>query len=174
MPKRVEMTELYIERLKLLEMGGFTPGDLTDFLRRYDIVSNEDNLYPVTVIMKHMNYERKKRGGKDNQLDDQLKFERIQKERIINQTKLGELIPRSIIKERVRIAFQAVANKIRYSIKNCAPRMIGITNARDAENLLTQSYNNALDDLKKEAVDVSWDKDGIETELRRTELASDS
>lgn len=173
MPKVINKEEMYCTRTHLMQMAGFTSTDLTDFLRRNEVEASDEG-YPIFAIMNSLNKERKKGRWGENELDSQLKFERIQKERIVNQQRLGQLMPRELVKERVRITFQAVANKIRYAIKSVSPRLVGVPNARDVENFLTQSYNNALEDLERESKNVSWEQDGSEVQLTRTEMASDT
>ena len=179
MPKEVEMTEIYVERLRLVSMGGFTSSDFTEFIRRNNIQSNEDRRYPVFKVISYLNEERKKRqhgrkGASIDELDRQKKHEEVMKIRIANQEKMGILIPRIEAKERVRLAFQAVANKIRYSIKNIAPRLIGMDNERTVEEMLIHSYGNAIKDLENEAKNVSWEEDGLENQPGRTELVNNS
>jgi hypothetical protein len=180
--------EIHIPRKYFIERGGFTQPDLTTFLKRNDITCNSDGFYPVMRIVEALNSERKKKrfdSDGDDDLEIELKREKIQKERIINQQRLGRLIERDRAKERVRIAFSAVANKIRYSIKLVTPKLVQYVwavknseiqepSAREIEALLSNEYNGAIELLYSEVNNVTWEQDGSEVKLRRTELAEDS
>jgi hypothetical protein len=74
---------------------------------------------------------------------------------------------------------------VRYSIKSLTPKLIQYCwavkngeivepNAREIEGMLTDDYNDSIEMLSKEAANVSWEQDGIEDKLGRTELADDS
>jgi hypothetical protein len=174
----IDREEMYAPRTLFVHLGGFNDSDFTKFVQKYGVNVNGDNLYPIFEIMTHMNKERKTRHGLKTDemsgLDTQKRYEEVMKLRIINQERAGLLIPRSVAKDRVRVAFTTVANKIRWSIKNVAPRLIGVTNARDVENMLTQSYNNALEDLETQSKNITWEEDGRKVEFGRTELVEDS
>lgn len=179
MPNRVDLEEEYVERVRLTEMGGFTTSDFTDFIRRNNITPNEQRMYPVFKIISALNTERKKRqhgkkGAGVEELERDKKHEEVMKIRIDNQAKLGILISREYAKERMRMAFQAVAIRLRYSIKNVAPRLIGLDNARLVEEILTKAYNSSILGLEEEAQNVTWEEDGVTNKLGRTGVASDS
>lgn len=166
--KAVDREELYVERILLMTMGGFTSSDFTDFVRRNNITSNEERKYPVFAIITALNDERKARrfsaSGKQeiNELEVQKKSEEVRKLRIVNDEREGILIPRALVKDRVRTTFRAVANKIRYAIKRAAPKLMGMDSARLIEEILTKDYNNAILALENEAKNISWDEDGLE------------
>lgn len=174
MPAFVDIHEYSLPRKLFIELGGFSSGDLSHFCAANDIQPNEDGL-PIFATMKALNQVRKRKGaGSDDEVSIELKTEKLQEVRIKNQERLGQLIPKDMAKERVRETFQAVANSIRYAVKLAAPQVAICNNARDCENILISAYNNALEDLHRKAKDISWEDDGVKTQLGRTELVEDS
>ena len=173
MPAFVEVQEYCLPRKLFMELGGFSASDLSHFTAQHDIQPTEDGL-PVFKTMAALNKIRKSKSADGDELSIELKTEKIQEARIKNQERLGLFIPKEMAKERVREAFQAVANSIRYAVKLAAPQVSICNNARDCENILISAYNNALEDLDKKAKDISWEADGVKTQLGRTELAENT
>ena len=167
MPAIIKKEEIYVRRALITELGGFTTSDFTDFMRRNNIQTNEEKRYPVFAIMAALNDERKARrfgsAGKEalTDLEREKKTEEVRKLRIVNDEREGLLIGRSEAKDRVRTVFRAVANKIRYSIKRCAPKVMGMDSARLIEEILTKDYNTAIKSLESEAKNISWETDGL-------------
>lgn len=159
----IKVTEQYAPRTLFMELGGFTSTDFTTFLRENGIEKDEETgCYPVFKVMAALNQARKKgRHGKDSDLDAELKKIKIQQIRIANAIKLQEYVPRKDVVDRMRTTFQAVSNQIRYSVKTASPRLVGVMNVRDIENIIIEYYNQAIEDLtKKAAVIMTWEDYG--------------
>lgn len=173
----IRKEEIYIQRGQLLEQGGFTEADLHEFTKRNNIEPNEDRLWPVTVIISALNGERKKRrwgvkGEGMDQLDLAKRGEEVRKLRIINDEREGILIERQYVKDRIRLAFQTVASKIRYAIKNTAPRIVGLDSAKIIEEVMIKNYNGAIVSLEEDCDKISIDLDGIKA--KRSVLEDES
>ena len=181
MPGKINFHEIYKERAFFQELGGFSAPDFTGFCHRHRIPCIHDSghaRYPVFEVMKAINSERKLRTGlkkEPDDLDKELKRERVIKERILNQKNMGLLIPISDAKARIVNVLSAVTNSMRYSIKSAATRVALCNNVRDCENILTEDYNNAIETLTINKAKIqSWEEMGANTKLRRVELLEDS
>jgi hypothetical protein len=172
----LDREDVYIHRSLLVEKCGFTSSDLSKFLVDNDIPKEDGQGVSVYPLIAALNRARKKRKGADQEddVDRELKLEKLQSERIKNRTRLGELIEKSYAKERVRKAFIEVATRMRYQIKQTAVKVTPVTNARDCEVLMTMDYNEVLSDLEKKAINQTWEEDGLQAKFGRTELASDT
>jgi hypothetical protein len=170
-----EREEVYVPKALLISMGGFTAPDLSKFITDYGITCDERGVALYAVIAA-LNKARKKRrfGEQDDDLERELKLEKLQSERIRNQERLGILIEKDYAKERVRRAFVEVATRMRYQIKQTAVKVAPMTSARDCEMILTNDYNDVIDDLEAKAINMRWEDDGLQVKFGRTELASDS
>lgn len=145
-----------------MAMGGFTnTADFNTFMDRHHIDSI-DGQYPIFKIMKSLNIERKT-GIMTQDLDSALKSEKIKAQQISNMLKLKELISRRLAVDRMRTALNAIANKMRYSIKSVAPRLAGLLIVPDIENILINAYNDAIESIEKDAKSlVDWENYGID------------
>jgi hypothetical protein len=188
----MEVKEKYAPRKFFVTIGGFSGPTFSQFCKKHNIcngMDEEDQAFgvPIFKVMNCLVAERTVRNnymGKgtaqespnvdSEELEAQYKFERIQKERINNQIKLGNLISRDRAKERVRSLCLAVSNMIRYGIKNAAPRVAACNDVRDCENILIDSYTNALDELKRKSKNITWEEDGVNNKLGRTTVADDT
>jgi len=148
-----------------VQIGGFAnSATFNEFCRFYGISFDAANGgYPVFHVIKMLNEDRKSTGRRKqlnmSKLDEMKKQEEVRKLQIHNMERSGELIKREYAKERVRLAFQNVASKIRYAIKNTAPRLVGMENARLIEELITKAYNGALKLLEEQANMTTWEDD---------------
>lgn len=178
----IPLEEVYLDRKRMIEMGGFSRTDFLKFCKNHDIYADDNAKYPVFAIMNALNQERKKRqhgnrgeAGMDD-LDREKRKEEIMKIRIANQKELGKLIPIEKAMDRTRVAFQTVAAKVRYSIKSASAAISStiIDNPLLAEEILIKHYNNALDELEREVDNVTWEEEARTTKLSRTELSEDT
>jgi len=174
MPAKIEIQEYYLPRKLFLEIGGFTSQDLSVFMQKHSLDTNPEGI-PVFGVVEALNKERKKRRfGEDDDFDRDIKKEKLIKARIENQSNLKELIPIVEAKKRVKDTFLAVANMMRYAIKLAAPKVARCVNARDAENVLIDAYNNAIEHMEEQSVNISWENEGAKTKLGGTELVEDT
>lgn len=154
--------EHYCPKNYLIDYCGFKEEDFYNFCTRNSITKTNDG-WPLFCIVRALNVERKRanRSGMGEE-DQALKREKIRDLQIKNSIRLREFISRRAAKDRMRIICQTVANKIRYSIKNCAPRVIGILSARDVETVLTDSYNSAIEHIAQEVKALeTWEEYGL-------------
>jgi hypothetical protein len=166
--------EIYVPRKWLIEQCGFEIMALKDLLKRFGF--NEDKTdegYPLSQIIKALAESNKVKGKRRTfnlaQLEEIKKQEEIIKLQLYNGEKNGTLIKRSYAKERVRIVFQNVVSKIRYAIKNVSPRLVGVDSARVIEEVITKSWNGAIELLEGQAKCSDWESDTADgTELSST------
>jgi len=165
--------ELFVYKSYLVNLCGFDDEDLRVFLIRWNIKVTPDG-YPFSKIVSAMNLERKRRGqcagASDESIEGQLKYEQMQERRIKNQERLDQLVPIAKAKDRMKKTLSAVANMIRYANKLAAPRVALAHNARDCENILVETHNQAVEFLKESCTNVSWEYEGRSAQLGRTEL----
>lgn len=165
----VQVGEAYTTFTHLLALGGFKDDkELKLFCMRNDI-QKDPRGYPIFKIMSCLNSARKMK-QKDLDLSEELLKEKVRKERVATDIKMKIYVERSKAIERIRTTCQAVANKIRYSIKLSAPRVTGLMSTVDIENILTESYNSAIEQLLVEAdVIQSWEGYGyVESDFQST------
>lgn len=160
----MDSEEQYAPRKFFIDLGGFTSPDFIAFCKEFNVEKDEETGgYPVFKMIAALNMARKKgKWGKDSDLDAELKRTKIEQIKINNAIKLREFVPRKDIVERIRTTFQALANQIRYSVKTAAPRIVGILNVRDIENIIIEYYNQAIEDLGKKAKQITkWEDYGV-------------
>jgi len=165
--------EIYVSRTWLVEKAGFENVELRDFLSRYGFFEDKtDKGFPLSPIIKALNEQQKIKGKRRTfnlaQLEEVKKQEEIIKLQLYNGEKNGTLIKRSYAKDRVRLVFQNVVSKIRYAIKNTAPRLVGLDNARLIEEIITKSWNGAIDLLEEQSKCIDWENDNPTVQLSET------
>jgi hypothetical protein len=144
-------------------------------------VSGKNGKYPLMKLITKLADYRKdsskvviKRFEKED-VETELKFENLQKLRIINQERMGVLIPRKLAKDRVRKTLLATLTALRYAIKRVSPHLaMKELSSREVENMITREWNDCIEELEKASKNVSWDAEGLEDQLGRTELAADA
>ena len=192
----IEVREIFAPDKYFIELGGFSNKGWSTFKKRWQLNTNEkgwSSVFQVIDVLRTMNTKISKDDKvailkhKYNIVDDEgnekdaeihvmsvkeaLDYEKLQEVRIKNQERLGRLIPVQTAKDRVRTAFQAVANKIRYAAKAASVRVAISANARDCENIILEAWNGAVDLLGEEAKNVAWEKEGASVKLGGTVLA---
>src|SRR5690606_20898670 len=104
-------------------------------------------------------------GSKQEELTDV----KIEKEKTLIAIKRRDYIERDLAVNRIRITLLATAQKIKYAIKMAAPRVCGLFHAPDVENVLTECYNTAIEQLENEAEQIeSWETYGTQTNRSET------
>lgn len=164
----IKVGEAYTTHTHLLAIGGFKDDkELKLFCLRNNI-ERDPRGYPIYRIMSCLNEARRMK-QKDLDLSEELLREKVRKEKVSTDIKLKIYIERTKAIERIRTTCQAVANKIRYSIKLAAPRITGLMSVADVEAILTESYNSAIEQLVTEAdVIQSWEGYGYTTDIQPT------
>lgn len=165
--------EIYVKRVWLLDRCSFEITELKDLLKRFGFDEDKtDAGYPLSKIIRAMNESNKIKGKRRTfnlaQLEEVKKQEEIIKLQLYNGEKNGTLIKRSYAKDRVRVTFQNVVSKIRYAIKNTSPRLVGVDSARVIEEVITKSWNGAIQLLEQQAKCLDWEDDNPTVELSDT------
>ena len=171
----IQVGEAYTTHTHLLTIGGFKDDkELKLFCLRNGIVKDPRG-YPIFKIISCLNSARKMK-QKDLDLSEELLKEKVRKERVATDIKLKFYIERTKAIDRIRTTCQAVANKIRYAIKLSAPRVTGIMSVVDVENILTEVYNSAIEQLLTEASTIqSWEDYGyVSAQSTGNEMAEDT
>ena len=88
----------------------------------------------------------------------QMQYENLTKSRILNQTKLGVLIPKHEAYKRLLKFLFAFQNLLQHTVKMTAAKMPG--NKRENEIFLTDSYNDCVNFLSENVNILSWEEDG--------------
>lgn len=161
--EELDPREMYVSTSDLLAAGFTNTDDYMKFMRMSGIEKTIKG-WPILKTMRALNLARK---GKlmENNLKDQLTQVKIDKEKISNAIKLKEYIERELAVDRMRVSLQATAQKIRYAIKISAPAVIGIQNVQDVENILTEQYNLAMEQLLAQADSLeNWETYGYKIE----------
>jgi hypothetical protein len=173
---KMETFEIYLPRQYFVQQGGFSDDDFRLFTQTLSIRPNSKGDYPVFLVMTTLNSARKKGRWGTGDADTALKRARIKSVELATSIKSKEYVPTVLARNRMKSMLLAVANKIRYSIKVTAPRMIGLLSARDAESILTEGYNNAIDSLLIEADELkTWEQYGFDSiEGGRDQLVEDT
>lgn len=99
-------------------------------------------------------------------LDTNIKHERLMKERIINQTKLSNLIIKAEGEERVANSIKGLMSFLTHSISMYSAKQ------KDSQTVmkeLTHCFNQCVDFLQEESEMVDWASDG-DTEILRTRI----
>lgn len=160
----MQVTEVFKDTLFFVTLGGFgSYQDFANFCRTWGI---EKHLlgWPVFKIMTALNKARKNRTVAGS-LQEELTAVKIEKEKTLIAIKRREYIPRQLAVDRIRITLMATASKIKYAIKMAAPRVSGLFHAPDIENVLTESYNQAIEQLFLEASQIeSWETYGTQNQ----------
>lgn len=166
----IQVAETFRETTFFTTVGGFaSTQDFSNFCRTWGIQKHVMG-YPVFAIMTALNKARKNRtvaGG----LQEELTTVKIEKEKTLIAIKRHEFIPRDLAVNRIRITLMATASKLKYAIKMAAPRVCGLFHAPDVENVLTECYNAAMEQLYLEAEQIeSWETYG--TQNQRSDVQS--
>lgn len=172
------MDNLFLTKEFFTNVCGVSSYDFDMLVGTHAIIP-EDGKFSLAEVVDALFAEKRKlelrSTAQDKEsLDREKRHEEILKIRIENQRKMGVLIPREDAKNRMRTAFLAVASKIRFAIKSVAPRLVMQDNPILIGDILTESYNNAMEELYEQASNETWEEDGTKAELGRTVLAEDS
>lgn len=160
----METCDIYLPRQYFIQLGGFSDDDFRIFTQTLSIKANDKGFYPTFAIMAAVNSHRKKGRWGTGDADTALKRARIKSVELATSIKAKEYIKTDAARSRMKSILLAVANKIRYSIKTTSPRMIGILSARDAESILIDGYNSAIEQLLNEAESLkTWEQYGIDS-----------
>jgi hypothetical protein len=160
----MDTAEIYLPRQYFIQLGDFSDDDFRIFTQTLGIKPNTKGFYPVMAIVAILNGLRKKGRWGTGDADTALKRARIKSVELATSIKSKEFIPTRMARDRIKSILLATANKIRYSIKITAPRMINILSARDAETIMTEGYNTSIDSLLEEADALkTWEQYGFDS-----------
>jgi len=174
--------EYYLPHKSFRQVAHMSAYEIEVMGDKYPEARGTESGIPVFGMMFALNSERKKlteafgsnlnKDVGEAKLEWELKEENILSKKILNQTKLGILILKSEASERVRKVFRAVMNTIKVGIKHASTRIMSmeIRTVRDIEMVLTDVWNEAIEELEKGAKVISWEEDGS-SNLLRTRLS---
>ncbi len=179
----VSNQEYHIPHTTFRQMTGLTNYEIEQMGIQFDYARKNDKGIPIFGMVKALNESKREMADKfgvnvnsdtdDAKYDHKLKWETLVSKRILNQMKLGVLIPKEEAAERVKVVFRAVINIIKVGIKHSATRIMAmtITNPRDIEVVLTEGWNDAITTLRDKSEIISWEEDGSHV-LLQTRLES--
>jgi len=168
----IDTREYFMKHTVFRQVAGMTAYEIEQMGIKYERARQTDQGIPVFGMMYALNESRKEIAEKlgvntntdlgDAKLDHLMKHENILSKRILNQMKLGLLIPKEEASDRVKTTFRAVINIIKVGIKHAATRIIAMTllSPRDVETVLTEVWNDAIEELKKGSKVITWEEDG--------------
>lgn len=154
------------------ELSNLPAHTMENLARKYPLRADNNAGYWVMATIKALNEEKLRletafglengvnMSAEDMNLEHELKQERIQKERITNQTKLGLLIEKDEATTRVKNSLRAFMATAKLIIKSTPPKIIGMTDARDIEAVMTNLWNEAIRELEKKSQVIEWAVDG--------------
>ena len=177
----VNSREYYLKHEVFVQVGGMSAYEIQSMGKKYDYARKNAEGIPVFGMIKALNEERRKFSEAygagpasdlgDATLEHMLKHENILSKRILNQAKLGMLILKDEASDRVKKILRAVMTTIKVGIRHASTRIVASKpqSPRDVEQILTEEWNDAIDELRKGAKIISWEKDGA-TSLLQTRL----
>ena len=176
---QLNIKDFHLQHKFFSEIGGMTNYEIEQIAKKYEYARQTDSGIPVLGMLRAVNEERRKltetfgsnlsKDMDEAKLEYELKQENILSKRILNQAKLGVLIPKEEAEERMKKTLRGVMNVIKNVIKNISPRLINIPSARDAEQMLTKEWNEAVKVLEENSQVISWAADGS-SKLLKTRL----
>jgi len=166
-------TEKYCPKIFFVELGGFSPNTFNKFIKDSGIEFDEVAGYPVFAVMKAMH--RRSSSGAAMDIDHEMKKAKLDGQRIVNSVKMRKLIDRQAAVDRMRVTLQAIAGKIQYGAKLSAPRLPGVMNVRDIENIIVEGWESAIDSLTEEAERLlDWEDYALSIQSEGERLATSS
>jgi len=184
MAVNINVQEFHLPHMLFRQIGQLSNYEIEQMGVKYQEARRTDKGIPVFGMIYALNEERKKLteafGSNISQdiggakLEYDLKNEMILSKRILNQAKLGILIPKEEASDRVKRILTTVMNMLRNNIKTVSPQLIGVTNLRDIESIITNEWNKSVEILEKESKVISWGEDGssklLQTRLNEIEM----
>jgi len=175
----INVQEFYLPHLLFRQIGHMSQYEIEQMGVKYPEARRTDKGIPVFGMIFALNSERKKLteafGSNISQdmpgakLEYELKTEMILSKRILNQAKLGILIPKEEASDRVKRILSTVINLFKNSIKLIAPKLLNIINQRDVETIITNEWNKLILELEKDSQVITWGEDGS-SKLLQTRL----
>jgi len=99
-----------------------------------------------------------------------IKKENLVSKVISNQQKLLKLIPKKEAENRVILALSGVKEMIENTLPIASQRLVGLSEPREAEIILSKEWNRAIDILEEASEMKPWELDGS-SKLLRTRLS---
>ena len=177
MPVRTERQEYFFPVAMFRGLTGMTTKEFENLNSTYPETRPNAEGMPIFATIKALNSERRilassmgveqsAIGGNMDVLgvESQLQEERVLKEKILNQTKLGILISKKQAENRIKTVLKTVMSMLKNAIREVS---IKLGEPRIVEAILTDAWNTIFAEVEKHAKILSWDDDG-ETNLSRT------
>jgi hypothetical protein len=174
-----EIKEYYLGQSLFNQVGHMTTYDIRQMSEKYPQCRQTDVGIPIFGMIDALNTELKayrdtfgldaNKTTEENKQERAMKHENILSKKILNQAKLSLLIPKAQATERVKGVFRAVMNTVKHAIKMAAPKLIELTDQRDIEQVLSDSWNEAVKKLEQASKVISWEEYGS-ADLLRTRL----
>ena len=158
--------DYYMKKHFFVTLGGYTQYKIDKICQAYpEAGPNDVGSYPVFAFLRAAMkwYENSSSDTQDQTVETQLKKERVIKERIQNQTKLGKLIPKEDAKIRMLRTLGDVGIKIKYAIKESSVSSVGIQDPRIIEAIMIDKHNQAIKKLEESCRLVEWEHEQITT-----------
>ena len=162
--------EYFFDKYYLRKMIGIIPSHFDLLIKNHPECRETPEGYPLFAMLSafykafvQLHHVNSKMGDEDvSKLQLNMQREKLTKERIHNQTKLGMLILKEEAMERVLRFVQAINSTIKNSIQITATDLVNQTfaNKREAEIFLTEKYNKAINFLEENAELLEWEQDG--------------
>jgi hypothetical protein len=184
MAVQINVQEYHLSHMLFRQIGQMSNYEIEQMGVKYPEARRTDKGIPVFGMIFALNEERKKLtevcGSNISQdmgsakLEHELKNEMILSKRILNQAKLGILIPKEEASDRVKRILTTVMNMLKNNIKMVSPQLVNIVNLRDIESIITNEWNKAVEILEKESKIITWGEDGssklLQTRLNEIEM----
>lgn len=136
---------------------GIPDNDLSSLAKRHIFPNREgpktERVYDLKKVLKAL-WEMKQ--GREISVDTELKKKKIIGEDIKNKIRLRQYIKKERAEERCVRILTAAMTRIRYAVKKAAPVLVGIPSAQDAEDVMGQKFQEALQFLEEEANNKEW------------------
>jgi predicted ribosome quality control (RQC) complex YloA/Tae2 family protein len=175
MAKNFMFEDIQVPEKTFRDLAGMSSGDLQELRSAFEYARGDADGMPMFGMLKACNEHRRRlketlgvkgvSSSDDMKLEAELKHEKVQKERILNQLKLSMLIPKQEATDRVRGSLKAAANMIRGFCKSVSPLLLNLREARDAESIIVNHWNECVKELEKKSSIIEWEVDGSHTLL---------
>ena len=167
--------EIYMPSNFFTRNCGVSEGEWRTYLSNYSATLIPDDVgnYPVgymfSIVMSEIKEIRKADKIGREETVTALDREKVLEFRIKNQQRLGSLIRKSYVKQRVFQTWAALRDKMMYAFKNIAQETVGNYDAKNIETIMVKHYNKVVSTVDKDIQRLSFDEDG-DTQLLRTRV----
>lgn len=173
------MNERYLSGKRLSDRAGISPADMKKIIAYDNSVASTADGVPIFKLMEVLNKAfqssvgtNRIQGEEGYSLANEMQHEKVMKERIANQVKLGIFMKKEEASTRTMKFAVLLNNLVKYAITNTSNYLVQhemCENVREAEIFLTHIWNGCIDFVMDNAVVLDWEEDG-QTLLTRTRL----